>query len=167
MTVTRVKTSAGWVSLQSGPPGPEGPVGPEGPLGPPGPIGLEARAEETFSTGSLALDATANVDLDLTDALASVVLLTETNRPARVRAYCTSGYRAADAARDVADDPSGDHGCLLEVVTAITALAIPSCPAAHLFNLDPTPEATIYFHVTNLDITTGVVTVTLTLRKEE
>lgn len=178
MTVPKIKTSAGWIPVGSpgptGPPGADGadgvdgatgPPGPTGPTGPAGASGLQARRDESFSTASLAAGAGANADVTLDKA--DSILRTQTNRPARVRAYCTSAYRTADAARPVTTDPSGDHGCLLEVVTATGALSIPSSPAAHLFNLDGSPTTTLYFRVENLDVGAGVVTTTLTLRREE
>ena len=48
MSVTRVRTSAGWVDLQM--PGPPGPPGEDGPPGPPGGIEVWEQEEQPVTT---------------------------------------------------------------------------------------------------------------------
>jgi hypothetical protein len=126
---------------------------------------LQSRRIATFATSSLAANAFATVDVALD--LADEVYRITTDRPARVRAYDTAAHRTADAARLVTADPTGDHGLLLEVVTATGLLGLDLSPVITLMNMDATPAPTIYFAVQNLDTITGVVTVNLTIRRTE
>jgi hypothetical protein len=119
----------------------------------------------TFSTASIAVSATENDDVTI--AKGAVVLSVTTNRPARVRAYSSSAHRTADAARAAGTDPTGNHGCLMDVVTAAGLLTIDTAPLIGLANMDGTPVTTIYFATQNLDAGAGVVTVALTVRQAE
>lgn len=138
----------------------EGARGPAGPAGP-----LLARETRVLSTSSLAADASENLDVAIYKAAEIYVL--STNRPAWVRAYATSTYRTDDAARLITEDPEGDHGLLLEMVTASDELSFTLSPVTTVFNANGTPTTTIYFRVTNLDTVTGIVTTTLTCRQVE
>jgi len=124
------------------------------------------RASMNFSTASLAANASENdnVTMPRQAKLYSVA----TNRPARVRAYSTSAHRTADASRAVGTDPTGNHGCLLDLVTTAAMLTIDLSPMVDVCNLDsPTVADTIYFAVQNLDTVAGVVTTTITYRRAE
>lgn len=123
------------------------------------------RSSVVFSTASIAAQVVENDNVTIYKA--ARILKVATNRPTRVRAYGTSAYRTADAARLVTQDPTGDHGCLLEVVTASGLLAVTMSPAADVANMDGPVASTIYFAVQNLDTVTGIVTVTLTVQQEE
>lgn len=138
--------------------------GDTGATGATGASGLTARHDVAFSTGSLATNASATSDVTLHLGCEAYKLVT--NRAARIRAYSTSAYRTADVARAIGVSPTGDHGLLLEVVTGAT-LSFDLTPVPTLVNMDGSPAATIYFAVTNLDVSTGVVTTTVTVRQSE
>lgn len=123
------------------------------------------RDSMNFSTSSLAANASEN-DAVALPRQAKLYSIT-TNRPARVRAYSTSAHRTADASRAVGTDPTGNHGCLLDVVTTSGMLSIDLSPMVDLCNLDSPIADTIYFAVQNLDTGAGIVTTTLTYRREE
>jgi hypothetical protein len=145
-----------------GPTGPAGATGATGATGAAG--GLTARRTVAFSTASIATSVLENADVTIN--LAAQCYRVATNRAARVRAYGTAAHRTADTARAIGTDPTGDHGLLMEVVTTAAILAL-NLPPVDLVNVDATPSTTIYFAVTNLDVSTGVVTTTLTLRQTE
>src|SRR5206468_8981843 len=96
-----------------------------------------------YSTASLAASASENDSVTIFKG--SVGLSVTTNRAARVRAYSTSAHRTADAARAAGTDPTGNHGCLLDVVTTGSILTIDLAPLVGLVNLDSPAITTIYF----------------------
>jgi hypothetical protein len=62
------------------------------------------------------------------------------DQPCRVRAYATTAQAAADLSRSQSTDPTGNHGCLLEVVfTASGSLVL--APAVGMVEQDTTPTA--------------------------
>jgi Collagen triple helix repeat (20 copies) len=131
--------------------------------GDPGP--LVARSTTAFTAAALAAGAEATPDAAVfrTARVYRVV----TNRPARVRAYPTAAQRTGDAARPVTQDPTGNHGLLLEVVTTAAMLTLDMTPLPVLYNADAPLSTTIYFAVANLDTVAGDVTATLTVGQEE
>ena len=60
------------------------------------------------------------------------------DQPCRVRAYATAAQATADLARSQSIDPTGNHGCLLEVVM-IAAGPLVLSPAVELVEQDTTP----------------------------
>lgn len=124
-----------------------------------------ARTSITWTTGSLANNASENDDEAMAKACQAYSITTD--RAARVRAYSTSAHRTADAARAAGTDPTGNHGCLLDVVLVAGTLTIDFSPLVNLVNLDGTPATTIYFAVTNTSGSTSTVQVTITYRKSE
>ena len=130
----------------------------------PGPVAKIARSNVSFTTGVLATGASETDDIAVFKLCKAIKLVG--TRAARVRAYSTAAYRAADAARPSTVDPTGDHGCLMEVITTPTVLGLDLAPAASLHNMDSPPIVTIYFAVTNLDAA-GANTITLTVLQEE
>lgn len=124
-----------------------------------------ARTTVQWTTGSLANNASENDDQAVFKAAQCYSITTD--RAARVRAYSTSAHRTADAARAAGTDPTGNHGCLLDVVLVAGTLTIDLSPVVNLVNLDGTPATTIYFAVTNTSGSTSTVQVTLTVRKSE
>lgn len=125
----------------------------------------EARRQVAFATGSLAVDSSASVDLEI-DALATLYRVT-TNRPAWVRAYSTDAHRVADLARPITEDPVGDHGCLLDLLTTEDVLTVTCAPLVRLVNMDSSVSDTIYFTIINKDDAVGAVTGNLVVRREE
>lgn len=82
-----------------------------------------------------------------------------TNRPARVRLYPTIEQRDADLSRPIGQKPVGNHGRLLEVVTATGLLELILSPAVDITSVDPF-DSKFYASVTNLDSVPGAVVVT-------
>ena len=123
------------------------------------------RASMNFSTASLAANASENDDVTMPRQAKLYTIAT--NRPARVRAYSTSAHRTADASRAAGTDPTGNHGCLLDVVTTSGVLSIDLSPMVDVCNLDSTVADKIYFAVQNLDTGAGIVTTTMTYRRAE
>lgn len=123
-----------------------------------------ARQNVAFTTGSLANGASETDDVTVFKI--SKVIKVIATRACRIRAYSTSAYRTADASRAVTVDPTGDHGCLMELVMVAGVLTLDLAPAITLHNMDGSPATTIYFAVTN-NGTTGTNTITLTLLQEE
>jgi hypothetical protein len=124
-----------------------------------------ARTSITWTTGSLANNASESDDETLAKACQAYSITTD--RAARVRAYSTSAHRTADAARAAGTDPTGNHGCLLDVVTTGAMLTVDLSPVVDLVNMDGTPATTIYFAITNVSGSTSTVQVSITYRKSE
>lgn len=116
-----------------------------------------ARHEQTENTAVLA----ANVlEADTVTLFPSVRLYKiVTNRPARVRMYPTAAMRDADLGRSVGVKPTGNHGRLLEVVTAIGMLELILSPAVDITSVDPF-NSDFYTSVTNMDSVSAAVAVT-------
>lgn len=111
---------------------------------------------------AVALDPDDEDDLLLTMYKGYTLYSIATNRPARVRLYVNAAYRAADAARPIGTDPTGDHGLLLEVVTEAGHLTYALAPPVLGFT-DETPASDdTACRITNLDGATGDTTVTFT-----
>jgi hypothetical protein len=123
------------------------------------------RASSLFSTAALVSGTSEEDNVTLFSICKCLAI--STNRPARVRAYSQSAFRAADLSRPATLDPYGNAGCLLEIVTMTGLLGLDLTPAVTLHNLDNPVAPTIYWTTQNLDTNTGVVTVTLTLLQEE
>lgn len=87
------------------------------------------------------------------------ILALNTDRQARVRAYTDGEASAADQARALGTDPTGDHGVLLDFRTTTDDLAWKLTPVVDAHNMqDPVENATTLI-LTNLDGTTEDVTV--------
>ena len=153
------------VLSEQGPPGPEGPDGPPGPEGPQGPVGspLPLRDETIITTASLAPNAAAVGTVALATGYRIIHLATD--RPSWVCLYTTTAKRDADAGRAITEDPSGDHGLVVEVVTGIE-LGFDLSPVPQGYSMEDPPVATIPYRITNLG-TDGSVAVTLTWQPQE
>lgn len=81
-----------------------------------------------------------------------------TNYPARVRVYTTNALAVADNLRNLTTEPTGNHGCLLEVVTTSSLLNIELSPAVQFYTVES--PTNLYFNFTNLDSSTRVITAT-------
>jgi hypothetical protein len=127
--------------------------------------GLQTRKTVTVTTGSLANNATANVNI--TNAAKSYALLKiQTDKAAWVRLYVSDATRTADASRAQSTDPAPDAGVIAEVVTSGAQTVLIS-PGSIGFNNESTPTMTIPCTVTNLSGSTGTVTVTATIVRIE
>ena len=82
-----------------------------------------------------------------------------TNRPARIRLYPTEAMRDLDITRPIGTKPRGNHGRLLEVVTATGFLELILSPAVDMTSNDAF-DSDFYSTVTNLDSFTGSIAVT-------
>lgn len=127
--------------------------------------GVQTRKTVTVTTGSLANNATANVNI--TNAAKSYALLKiQTDKAAWVRLYVSDATRTADASRTQSTDPTSDAGVIAEVVTSGAQTVLIS-PGSIGFNNESTPTMTIPCTVTNLSGSTGTVTVTATIVRIE
>jgi hypothetical protein len=89
-----------------------------------------------------------------------------TNRPARVRMYPSEAMRALDAPRSLGTAPKGNHGRLLEVVTATNLLELVLSPAVDITSVDAF-NSDFYVSVTNMDLVAGPVVVTYSFFRTE
>lgn len=120
--------------------------------------GTPARDTSVITTASLAQDAN---ELDLWDGGPGVrVISVETDIPARVRFYASEAHRDADESRAVGADPSGDHGCFLDVVTTAELLTVTLSPTVDVHTADGTDD--IYYTIQNRSTSTDTVSVTVT-----
>jgi len=79
------------------------------------------------------------------------------DRPCRLRLYASLAQMTADADRGRTVDPSGDHGCIMEVFATSDLLSMLLLPMPHGY----VASGTTYFSIVN-DGTTGTITFTLT-----
>jgi hypothetical protein len=122
--------------------------------------GSASRATATATTSSLAAnakDSTTTIPLAKSYRLISIA----TSRPARVELYTTAAAKTADAGRDIGLDPTSSAGVVLDYVTPAASTTYSFSPVVEGSNLEGTPTSTISMRVTNLDVTTGTVVVTL------
>lgn len=120
--------------------------------------GLPTREVTGLNTGSMANNAASQ--FTLTMAPGYRLLKIQTSHAARVRTYVSEAQQAADLSRPLGTDPTGDHGCLLEVATTAGMLSLDLTPTVDGFVGDGTASAPIA--VTNLSGSTAAITVTLT-----
>jgi hypothetical protein len=177
----------------SGPSGPTGPTGVPGPTGPTGvgvppggtlgqalvknsnddydiiwsPVtggsgtGLGTRLLVNASTISIGAGTTSTINAN---GFKSYILQKlETNYPAWVRLYVDSASRTSDLVRSEGNDPIPGSGVVAEVITTSSALSQLITPAVIGFNNDNPSTSTLYMAVTNKDVVSRAITVTLTL----
>ena len=126
--------------------------------------GSFTRTTATYTTGSLVASGQETGVVAL--AAGYRLYVVSTDRPARVRLYATVAYRDADASRPKGTDPSGDHGVVLEVITASDLLEVTLAPVVNGAVLDG-GGSMVPITVDNLDSTTGTVTVTIDYLRTE
>jgi len=126
--------------------------------------GLESRTTAVGTSGSLATNASENLDLVGFKSYALLKILT--NRAAWVRVYTSQAARFADTSRLITDDPLPGSGVIAEAITDGTNPVLIS-PSIIGFNDETVPTTDVYVRVTNTDAVTGTVTVTLSLIKLE
>lgn len=84
-----------------------------------------------------------------------------TDRPSRVRIYGTSAKRDADVTRQIGIDPAGDHGLLFEFVTTSSILSAYLSPLVDGASFETPVSSDIAISITNLDVGSSTVQVTL------
>lgn len=112
------------------------------------------RDVKTHTTSVLTMGQRASSVLDVYPGWRAYRIVT--NRPARVRLYATAAQRDADVNRPIGTKPTGNHGRLLEVVTAIGLLDLVLSPVVDFAAYEP-GSSDFYASVTNLSTTTGAV----------
>jgi lysophospholipase L1-like esterase len=117
------------------------------------------------TTGSVANNTTISALLPI--AKSYRLLKITTDKPARVRLYDTAAHRTADVARSSSVDPTGEHGCYLDLVTGLSSLTKTLSPQVDGSNFETIPVSDIPITVTNLSGTTGTVTVTVSFISTE
>ena len=124
---------------------------------------LGSRTTKSGTTGSIAKDASA--DLDITGAFKSYTLLkVAIDAPAWVVLYTNDTTRTADDARAEGTDPTPGSGVLAEVYTTTAgASTFVMTPGLIGWNDDGTPGTTIYAKVKNKRAAAGSNTITVTL----
>jgi len=122
-----------------------------------------ARSSVAYTTASLAPGAAEQGSFTVPPSFTLFHLATD--YPARVRVYLSEAYRTADLSRPVSQDPAGDHGCILEVVTTAGVLGMALSPEAAA--VMPAAGTTAYITVQNGDSVARVVVVTLDLLSME
>lgn len=119
-------------------------------------------ADYLKTTGSLANGAAEQGTFTLSSAEVHQGLVMSADKACRVRFYASTAQRTADLSRPISQDPTGDHGLLLEVVFPPGSLSRVLGPAVTLFassGFGPVPVT-----ITNMSGSTGAVTVTLTAK---
>ncbi len=142
-----------WISLvkNSGAQGEGGPAGP-------------AVANYSKTTGSLANNATEAGTFAFSSAEAHAALVVAASAACRVRFYATTAQATADTSRAEGVAPTGNHGCLLEVILPLGgSLSATITLANQLFNQSAFGGAIPYV-ITNKQGSTGTVTVTVTAK---
>jgi hypothetical protein len=127
--------------------------------------GLSSRLTFAASAASLASGSTATIEIAgyKTYVLSKVA----TNYPAWVRVYTDSVSRTSDLYRDINYDPLPGTGVIVETINTSGSLSQVITPGVIGFNDDFIPVDTVYLSVTNNDVVTRTVTVTLTLLQLE
>jgi hypothetical protein len=119
------------------------------------------------TTAQVATDAIASGATDSTQVLsigkACMMVKLETDFPAWVRIYSSLAAQSADAARTRSTDPIAGSGVLLEVITVTGTLAVGLSPGAMAYSLEASPGTTLHITVTNDDVSSRAITVTVTL----
>lgn len=88
---------------------------------------LPTRVELDFDSGSLANGEEEDaISLGLTTGARAIKF--EADAECRFRLYMSSADRAADAARPIGTDPTGDHGLIMEIVTTAGELSFRLSP---------------------------------------
>lgn len=121
------------------------------------------RQEAVYTTASLASLASEQGSLEMSASYRLIRIAT--SGPARVRLYASAAYQAADEARPIGTDPTGDHGLLFEFVTTTGALTSFISPLVDGASDDGTTSIPIT--VTNRDASAASVEVTFEYLRTE
>jgi hypothetical protein len=154
-----------WTPI-TGPQGEKGDKGDQGTQGERGDMGSSSppRLIETFTTTTLANGAYSTTTFHLGRSYR--VMRVETDRPCRLRLYSTPSKAASDVTRPVTEDPTGDHGLVMEVVTASSLLALDITPQVNGSSMEDPPNPEIPATVNNLGLE-GQVELTITFQTVE
>jgi hypothetical protein len=129
-------------------------------------IGLSTRTTVLGTTAiSVLSDATENCQVEGFKSYLLSKLVT--NYPAWVRIYTDVASRTADASRTEGNDPLPGSGIIAEVITTSGSLTQLITPGVLGFNNDASTTSTIYLAVTNKDVSSRVINVSLTLLQLE
>lgn len=77
---------------------------------------------------------------------AAILYKITVDQPCRVRLYATQAQATADLSRTQGTDPTGNHGCLLEVVF-IAAGTLNLSPEVLIVDQDTSPSSTFYANI--------------------
>jgi hypothetical protein len=124
------------------------------------PIGVERVGRLWASATVPALASGASASITFAPSAAGMRLLKlSTNKRARVRMYGDTAARAADVARGIGTDPTGDHGVLLDYANTTTASGglRRLSPQPDMHNLDEPAAELLYLNITNYDATGDLV----------
>jgi hypothetical protein len=135
-----------------------------GATGPTGPNGLQARSVITYTTGTIANAASANVDI--TGYKGYNLYKIGVNGNAWVRLYTSSSARTTDYSRTQGSDPTPDTGVIAEVITTSSGNVTLS-PAVLGFNDESPVTNVIPVAITNNTGSSTAFTITLTLVQTE
>lgn len=138
-----------------------------GEQGPPGPAGTAKAVRRTTDLTSSSLAPGASQQTSVTLSPSVQVYRVSTTKPCRVRLYTTAAKQAADLGRPINIDPVGDHGVALELVFASGVLSIDLSPVVTVVDLKDTPDGVVPVTVTNIDSTSGSVTLSFTYTEVE
>lgn len=126
---------------------------------------LNDQKTATYTTESLANDATENGEPELAKAGTLVGLATDV--PARVRVYATASERTADASREIGVDAEDGMGVFLDVVTTSEKLSFNLSPQAPFANMETSRTNEIPIAVQNRSGGASAVEVTFKYNIEE
>lgn len=125
-----------------------------------------ARSSVAHTTGSLANLAEETGLLAL--GKLSTLVMVSADKACRIRLYSSAAARAADQARAEGAERSDQDGLLLEaVLTALLLSLYTQDPVVILYNAAFPPVDEIYYTIANKSGSTGTVTVTFELTKQE
>lgn len=125
---------------------------------------LYNRATFTTSTGSLAPDASININLPAYKSYA--LLSVSIDAECWLRLYTDASSRTIDESRDINTDPVAGSGVVAEVITTGSE-TVKMSPFVFGGNLTATPTNDIYLRATNLAATTTDINIQITLIRLE
>jgi len=131
--------------------------------------------DEAIDTGRISSRLPGGQESGVLNLDAHAVMFTHivVDKPCRLRLYTVAAKRDADIDRDRETDPMDrdglntvpDHGCISEFI-CITTMELENIPADYLRTADLT-NTLIYYQIDNYDLTSGAVTVQLTVKDME
>lgn len=130
-----------------------------------GGAGLGSRT--SASTTTVLISAGSSDDVEVLGFKTYMLYKVATNYPSWVRIYTDNSSRVADAGRTEGNDPVPGRGVIAEVITTSGSLTQLITPGVIGFNNDTVTTSTVYLTVTNNDVSSRAVTVTLTLLQLE
>ena len=126
--------------------------------------GLGSRTTASASTGLIADDASANIQI--TGFKSYMLMSVQTSAACWVAIYTSAAARTADASRPSYQDPLPGSGVIAEVITTAAGTQVIT-PSLLGFNDDATPGTNIYLKEENQSGATADISVTLKLLQLE